>query len=114
MVDLSARRWSRALHLALGLILAVEGSLTLRHALFAHEDLHFRAFAAIQWVGALLFIWPRTLQVGGCILACVYLIAAVVHGLRGEFSAEHLVYTVAVLTVMIHGGGWSSSGQAAA
>jgi uncharacterized membrane protein HdeD (DUF308 family) len=115
MFDLSARRSSLTLHVALGLILAVEGALTMIHALSAHEDLHLLAFAAIEVIGALLFIWARTMRIGACVLVCAFIIAAVVHLLRGEFPSEHLVYAVAVLFVMIHSGGWRSlSGHAAA
>jgi uncharacterized membrane protein YphA (DoxX/SURF4 family) len=87
--------------LALGLILAVEGVLTLIHAASAHHRLHLIAFASIEVIGALLFIWPRTMRVGACCLVCAFVIAAVVHILEGEFPSEHLVYAVAVLFVTI-------------
>ena len=109
----SVNRSSMTLHLALGLILAVEGGLTLIHGLSAHDDLHLLAFAATEVIGALLFVSHRTMRIGGCFLVCAFVIAAVVHVLRGEFPSEHLVYAVAVLFVMIHGGGWRSpDGQA--
>jgi len=115
VVDLSVFRSSVTLHIALGLILAVEGVLMLVHAVAAHHDPHLLAFAAIQGIAALLFIWPRTMRIGGCVLVCAFVIAAVVHLLRGEFPSEHLVYAVAVLFVMIHGSGRRAQhGQAAA
>ena len=111
----SVNRSSVTLHLALGLILAIEGVLTLIHAFSAHEDVYLLAFAAIEVIGALLFIWPRTIRIGGCLLVCTFVIAALVHLVRGQFPSEHLVYAVAVLFVMIHGSGWCSPhGEAAA
>ena len=115
MIDVTVRQSFTVLHVALGLILVVEGTLTLVHALSVHHDSHPVAFGTVEAMAALLFIWPRTIRLGGCILFCAFLIAAVVHLLRGEFPSEHLVYAVAALFVMIHGSGWRSShGEAAA
>ena len=115
MVDLSVIRSFVTLHIALGLTLAVEGVLTLVHAVAEHHDSHLLAYATMEVIAALLFIWPRTMRIGGCILVCAFLFAAVVHLLRGEFPSEHLVYAVAVLFVMIPGSGRRAQhGQAAA
>jgi hypothetical protein len=94
------------LHVGLGLILAIEGSQTLVHALSVHRDFHLIAFGAVQAIAALFFIWPRTMLIGGCFLVCAFLIAAVVHVLRGEFPSEHLIYAIAILFVMTHGRDW--------
>jgi len=103
------------LHVALALIIAVEGAINLVHGLSAQEDLQLVAFGTAEAVGALVFIWPRSLRVGGCILVCTFLVAAVVHLLAGDFPSEHLVYAVAVLFVMTRGtGGRAPFGQAAA
>lgn len=107
---ISPSRLSRTLHLALGLILTLEGVLTLIHALAEHHDLHLLAFASLQVSGALLFTWPRTIRIGACILVCTFAIAAIVHFARGEFPSEHLVYIIAVLFVMTHHG-WSQGQQ---
>ncbi|MGH7426843.1 MAG: hypothetical protein ACREMW_13860 [Gemmatimonadales bacterium] len=107
MIDVTVRLPFTILHLALGLILAVEGVLTLIHGLSVHNAPHLIAFGAVEAIGALLFIWPRTLLVGGCFLLCAFLIAAAVHLLRGEFPSEHLVYAVAVLFSMVHVRVWS-------
>src|SRR5712692_988249 len=111
----TVRRSFTILHVALGLILAVEGALTLVHALSMHHDAHLIAFGTVKTIAALLFIWPRTMLVGGCVLFCTFLIAAAVHVVRREFPSEHLVYAVAVMLVMIHGPSRRSEyGQAAA
>lgn len=115
MFDASQRQSSIVLHLSLGLIIAAEGALNLVHGFSAQRDPQLIAFGAAEGLGALAFIWPRTLRVGGCVLVCTFLIAAVVHLLGGEFPSEHLVYAVAVLFVMTHGSGWRAPfGQAAA
>jgi hypothetical protein len=91
------------LHLALGIIIAVEGALNLIHAFSAQTDHLLMAFGAAEATGAPLFMWPRTILVGGCLLFCTFVIAAVVHVSGGEFPSEHLVYAVAVLFVMTRG-----------
>jgi hypothetical protein len=110
----SRRQLAVLLHLALGLIIAVEGTINVLHGL-APQDRQLIAFGAAEGIGALVFLWPRALRVGGCVLVCTFLIAAVVHLLAGEFPSEHLVYAVAVLLVMTHGPGWwAPAGPAAA
>lgn len=93
---LPINRVPAALHVALGIILAIEAGLTLSHALSVHHDMHLALVGAIQGLGALLFVWPRTMRAGACVLICLFLISAVVHLVRGEFPSEHLVYAIAV------------------
>lgn len=85
-----------ALKVTLGIVLAIEAGLILYHAVSAHHDLHLALVGAVQGLGALLFIWPRTMRAGACVLICLFLISAVVHLVRGEFPSEHLVYAIAV------------------
>ena len=94
-------RAATGLYVALGLIFVVEAVMTLRHALSVHHDGHLALVAATQGIGALLFIWPRTIRIGACILVCLFLISAVVHAVRGEFAAEHLVAAIAVLFIVL-------------
>jgi uncharacterized membrane protein HdeD (DUF308 family) len=94
-------RASTALYVALGLILVIEAVLTLRHALSVHHDQHLALVAVTQGIGALLFIWPRTMRIGACLLVCLFLISAVVHAFRGEFASEHLVSAIAVSFIML-------------
>lgn len=103
LLNLPGTRSATVLHVALGVIFAVEGVLILIQAASAsHHDLHLFAFAGAEVLGALLFIWSRTMRIGACVLACAFVIAAVVHLLEGDFPSEHLVYAVAVLLVVIH------------
>ena len=103
MSHASDDRLSRALHVALGLLLAVEGGINLARCLAGDHDPRLIAFSAVQTAGALLFTWSRTVGVGACILVCAFLIAAGVHALdRHDVPFEHLIYAVAVLVVVTH------------
>ena len=111
MLNVIPRRFSTSLRAALGLILALEGTLTLIHSLSVHHDPHSIAFGATETVAAMLFILPRTMRVGGCILFCAFLIGAGIHLLHGEFPSEHLVYALAVLLVMTGAGARAPGGM---
>jgi hypothetical protein len=95
-------RLPKALHLALGLLIALEGTSNLFHGAGADRDVELIAFGAAEAVGAVLFMWPRTLAAGACILVCAFLVAAGVHVLGHDLPFEHLVYAVAVLVVVAH------------
>lgn len=95
----SGRRAARALHLALGLLIVVEGAVNLGLCIANERGLQLIAFHTAQAVGALLFIVPRTVAVGACILVCAFLAAAGVHALGHTWPFTHLVYAVAVLVV---------------
>ena len=96
----SDRRLARVLHLALGLLIVVEGAVNLGLCFANERGLQLIAFHAAQAVGALLFILPRTVSVGACILVCAFLAAAGVHALGHTLPFDHLVYAVAVLVVL--------------
>jgi hypothetical protein len=102
VLQAAMHRASLVLHATLALIIALEGALNLIHGLSAQGDSQMIAFGSAEAFGALLFIWPRAMRVGACVLVCTFLIAAIVHVLRGEFPSEHLVYAVAVLFVATH------------
>lgn len=95
----SDRRLARVLHLALGLLLVVEGAVNLGLCIVNERGMLLIAFHATQVVAALLFIVPRTLAAGACILVGAFLAAAGVHALEHTLPFEHLVYAVAVLMV---------------
>lgn len=107
MVHEPVRRASTVLHIALGLILAAEGAIILSGAVSEHHEGQLIAFGAAQIVGAVLFVWRRTILMGGCVVLCASLIAACVHAFEGEFPAAHLVAAVAVLYVVVQNGGWA-------
>jgi len=93
---------------SLGLVLIYECSrLLFAHGaaqLFAktHLPQWFRiAIAAVELLGAILFLLPPTVMAGARILLGTFLVAAVVHLLHGQPDVGYLViYGMAVLTVM--------------
>lgn len=59
------------------------------------------AIAAVELLGAILFLIPLTVRVGGQVLLATFLVAAVVHILHGQPDVGFLViYGFAVLTVI--------------
>jgi hypothetical protein len=115
MTELTVRRSFIALHLTLGVVVLFESVRTLVHALGAPAShLHLGVLATVETIAALLFLWPRTLRIGGGALVVIFLIAVVTHALRGEFSAPLLVYAAAALFVTVHGSAWSAAQRAVA
>jgi len=106
VTDLNLRRSFIALHLTLGLVIAFEGVRALIHALGAAHHGHLAVVAAVETVAALLFLWPRTMRVGGVALVVIFLTVVLVHAVRGQFPAEFLVYAAAALYVTLHGSAW--------
>jgi hypothetical protein len=57
--------------------------------------------AGVELLGAVLFLIPPLVQVGGKILIGTFLVAAIVHILHGQPDVGYLiVYGMAVLTIM--------------
>jgi uncharacterized membrane protein YhdT len=105
----SARKCSlTGLQWSLGLFLIYQCSVLLfAHAAAenfskAHLPQWFRiGIAAVELLGALLFLLPPTMLVGGRILIGTFIVAAAVHLLHGQRDIFYLViYGMAVLTVM--------------
>jgi hypothetical protein len=92
----------KTLHLALGLLVLLEGGLNIAGGLSHERSLESIAFGTAEAVGAVLFMVPRTLAAGACILICAFLVAAAVHVVEWDSPIEHLVYGVAVLLVLAH------------
>jgi len=60
-----------------------------------------QAIAAVELLGAILFIIPPTVLAGGRILLATFVIAAVVHILHGQPDIGFLIiYGMAVLTII--------------
>jgi hypothetical protein len=114
VIRTTTERLLRALHLALALLIAAEGTVNLVHGFSPQRDPQLIAFGTAETVGALLLPWTPTLAMGVCVLACTFVIAAAVHLLAHDFPSEHLVYAVAVLSVMAHHRGQMTSDQPAA
>jgi hypothetical protein len=113
--DQSLRRSFIALHLTLGVVIVVESARTLFHAFGAlAEHHHLAMLGSVEIVAALLFLWPRTLRIGGWTLVAIFLVAVLTHSLRGEFPAAMLVYAAAALYVTLHGAAWRGGDSQAA
>lgn len=99
-----------SLRLALGVVV-LERSCALVFALLGHgapvpaglPHGLLMALGSIEIVAALLFLAPPTLVVGAWALVAVFLSAAGLHVLHGEFDVGGLiVWTTAVLVVLAH------------
>ncbi|HZI21697.1 MAG TPA: hypothetical protein VFD76_04250 [Gemmatimonadales bacterium] len=95
-----------ALHLTLGLVILFESARELLHAVTRAGHGHLAMVAAVEGVAAILFLWPRTMRLGGLALTAVLAGALIVHAVRGEFQAPLLVYAVATLFVTVNGNAW--------
>jgi hypothetical protein len=59
------------------------------------------AIAAVELLGAILFLIPPTIKAGGRLLIATFIVAAVVHILHGQPNVGFLViYGFAVLTII--------------
>ncbi|HTZ97328.1 MAG TPA: hypothetical protein VMB18_13070 [Terriglobales bacterium] len=59
------------------------------------------AIAAVELLGAILFLIPPTVKTGGRLLITTFVVAAIVHILHGQFDVGFLaIYGFAVLTVI--------------
>jgi hypothetical protein len=108
------RRAFMLFHLVLGLGLVIASTETLLHALghvVNHGNygyIHLIFVAGLETVGALLFLFPATLRVGGVLLLITLLGVWVVQLARGEWRVDLLIYAAGVWFVMAHGAAWGS------
>ena len=59
------------------------------------------AVGVVEVAGALLFVVPATVRIGGAVLLLTLIVAAVVHGAMGQAPpAAFLVYAAAIWTVL--------------
>jgi hypothetical protein len=106
MPSKSVARAFLALWWTLGVLLVVYSVQTAWHALAAHRDgidVHVAVLASVEAIGGLLFLVPKTMRAGGACLLAVFAAALVLHGRKGEFASQLLLYAVAVGFVMVHG-----------
>lgn len=108
MTDNLQQRAFIALHLTLGIVIAVEGALVLAQARSADTEQIVVAFACLETLAALLFLFPRSKRVGGICLVAASVIAAVFEIAHGEFPADHLVYAAAAGYVTLRGNAWTT------
>jgi hypothetical protein len=93
-------------HVTLGLVVLIASLETAFHAASPHSGAanpHLALLASVEAVGALLFLWPRTVRIGGALMLLTFAVALIVHGFRGEFGGPLLVYAAGTLFVMAHG-----------
>jgi hypothetical protein len=93
-------------HVTLGLVVLIASLETAFRAVSPHSGAanpHLALLAGIEAAGAVLFLWPRTLRIGGILMLLTFAVAVIVHGLRGEFGGFLLVYGAGTLFVMAHG-----------
>lgn len=115
MNDKALRSSFIALHSTLGFVIIFESARTLIHAFGALVEHHHMALlGSVELVTALLFLWPRTTRIGGSALVAIFLLALLVHALRGEFPVALLVYAAAALFITVHGSAWWRRDVAAA
>jgi uncharacterized membrane protein YphA (DoxX/SURF4 family) len=105
------RRSFIAFHLVLGLGLLAASLQTILHALAAenrHTHQHIALIAAIEAIGAILFVIPRTLRPGALLLVLTIGLAFVLHTLQGEWRPDLAIYAVGAWYVLVHGSGWQA------
>ena len=113
MATPALRRSFFAFHVTLGLVLLVFSVKTALDALSPAAG-HLPHVAAligtIEAVGAVLFLFPRTLRTGGALLLLSIGVALLLHGLGGQFRGDLLIYAAGTWFVMVHGPAWPTRG----
>jgi len=113
------RRSFIAFHLVLGLGLLSGSIQTLLHALapeniHSHSHQHLAVIAAIEAIGAVMFLLPRVSRWGALVLVAVIGLGFVAHALQGEWRPDLVIYAAGAWLVYAMGGGWPSRGPASA
>lgn len=109
MTSALVRRSFIAFHLVLGLGLLVGSAQTLLHALAPdnrHSHQHLALVAAVEAIGAILFVLPRTLRPGALLLVLTIGLGFVAHAIRGEWRPDLAIYAAGAWFVFVHGSGW--------
>ena len=105
MAAASERRAFQLLHLVLSVGLLGTGLDTLVRALHdGHTPL--AVVATVVVVAAVLFLFPRTLRVGGFTLLVVVLAVVVERVLRSQWRLDLIVFAAGVWYVVVHGAAW--------
>jgi hypothetical protein len=90
-----------AFHVILGLALLWGSIHTVLH--LGPTDPHALLIGLVEALGALAFLFPRTLQLGAGLLLVSLAGALLVHASRGDWRPDLLVYAAGVVLVAIHG-----------
>lgn len=104
----NVRRAFIVLHAVLGLGLLAETLQTFLHMMREHggPGRHFGFVLALEAIGAVLFLIPKTLRVGAVALLVVLLGGFAAELTHGDLEVQLLIYAVAVWFVMAHGAVW--------
>jgi uncharacterized membrane protein YphA (DoxX/SURF4 family) len=103
------RRSFIAFHLVLGLGLLTASIQTLLHALAPenrHSHQHIALIAALEAIGAILFVIPRTLRPGALLMVFTIGSGFLLHAVQGEWRPDLAIYAVGTWFVLVHGSGW--------
>ncbi|HEX9394157.1 MAG TPA: hypothetical protein VF923_05875 [Gemmatimonadales bacterium] len=119
MTSVLVRRSFIAFHLVLGLGLLAGSIQTLRHALapeniHSHSHQHLAVIAAVEAIGAVLFLLPRVSRAGALVLVAVIGLGFIAHSLQGEWRPDLAIYAAGAWLVYAMGGGWPSRGSTGA
>jgi len=95
------RRAFMVFHVMLGLALLWSSVHTVLH--LGSTDLHAGVIGSIEVAGAVAFLVPRTLRVGGTMLLLALIGAILVHAGRDDWRPDLLVYAAGVMLVTVHG-----------
>jgi len=93
------------LHYTTGLVLLYLSLRTAIHAFGGGGSRHGAVLGAVEALGAVLFLVPRTLGIGALLLLLTLGAAIVMHGLGGAFRGDLLVFAAAVWCVLANRGG---------
>ncbi len=109
MEPLLFRRSFALFHATLSLVVLLQSLSAVRRAM-AHQphgdtNLHLIVLAGAEALAAILFLLPKTLDIGGTALLVIFGIALLIHGIHGQLAL--FVYAAGVLLVMAHGSSFS-------
>ena len=103
------RRAFALYHAILGLVVFLLSIAALRRGMAPQPhgilNIHLVLLAGVEALAAILFLFPKTVDVGGTVLLLVFAIAILLHGIRGQLSL--VVYAAGVILVMVHGSAFS-------
>jgi hypothetical protein len=102
----SARRAFQTFHVVLVLGMLTSGGFGLAHAFHdLSEHGHYALVAAVQVLGAVLLLIPRTVLWGGAMLLLVLLPTAIHQLIQWDQDPSRLVYAAGVWMIMRNAGG---------
>ena len=105
-------------HLTLAAVILVQSVSTAVHAAGVQVDTapnwHLFVLATIEAIAAVLFVFPRTIRVGGGVLLIILLIAFFAHVHTGDTQLHLLVYAASVFFIVVHGSAMGRSVQVTA